>query len=109
MKMDLFDDKSKTWIASTIVELERRSSELLFITVSKDGYEKEFNENIQFPNPNKIDYCSNQISTRTDCDEKSKDKRIDKDKSIKICFGAGKDCGVAGYFLDSGFKKSKHE
>ena len=59
MKMDLFEDKTKTWIASTIVELERRSSELLFITVSKDGYDQTFNENIQFPNSNKIDYCSN--------------------------------------------------
>ena len=44
--MDLFDDKKKQWLPCKIIELERRSSTLLFLTVNKDGYDAQFNENI---------------------------------------------------------------
>jgi hypothetical protein len=41
---------------------------MLFLSVAMDGFSSEFDESIQFPNPNRLDYCGSKLSERDDCE-----------------------------------------
>lgn len=93
----------------SISEIDRKSQNILFIKVSREGYGSEFDQKVQFPSEGLIDYCGKQISTREDCDEKSKDPSNDDKNVIKICYTVDNECGVKGYLVDAGGKKQKHK
>jgi hypothetical protein len=54
-------------VEAIIKDLDRRKLELLFITIGKLGYSDEFNESIQYPNPERVANCGEKLSSRKDC------------------------------------------
>lgn len=63
-KLDIYDQKKQKWTPGFIRTIDRRKLNLLILKIAFDGFAPEFDESIQFPSPDRIDYCGNKITTR---------------------------------------------
>ena len=100
MKVDIFDSQLKNWSPGMVIRIDNRQRKNCKVLVSKEGYSAEFNENINWPDPQKIDYCGERIPLRI-CDEKSKSPKKNMEFEAKICFTPKSEC-PSGYLPDSG-------
>jgi len=70
MKVDIFYAPSNKWVPGKIEKLERIAKTDLMVELSMDGYPKEMNFDVKWPNPGVVDYCGKEIKDR-ECDEDS--------------------------------------
>jgi len=54
-------------LSGTVKSVEKISKISVALEVSKDGYPEEFNEKLNWPNPETINYCGVEIKDRI-CD-----------------------------------------
>jgi len=76
------------------------------LKVFKDGYPPEFAIDVQWPNPNQVDYCGEKLSDR-DCNEESKKPDSEKGFEVKICFTPMGKC-PGEYKVDDGSAFGDH-
>lgn len=100
MKVDIFDQQLSQWLPAMVIRIDRQEQRNCKVLVSKEGYSSEFNENIDWPDPGKIDFCGEHLPLRF-CDQKSQSPRKQNDFTLKICFTAKREC-PAGYLPDFG-------
>lgn len=95
MKVDIFDDGLKQWMAGSLESVERVSPISAKVVVAKDNMSDDTKESLTWPNWDKMDYCGKQVKKR-ECDKDSAPpappsapkmpKGVGGD-SVKIAFG----------------------
>jgi hypothetical protein len=91
MSVDVLDQRTKQWLPGTVKGVEKISKTQVALEVSKDGYPEEFNEKYNWPNPDLINYCGEEINDRV-CDNKSVPPVKEGGIDVKICFTPKEDC-----------------
>ena len=106
MKVDIFDKNLKKWMAGIVEEVNRQSQKFMYLTVSKEGMSKEFNQKVRWINPEEVDYCGQKLTERK-CDKNSSKPETHSKFEAKICFTPKKEC-PNNYLVDNGFPMALH-
>jgi len=92
MQIDIYDNNLKKWLPGIVEIINQISKNEKKLTVSKEGYAKEFNQVIQWYYPTIADFCGEKINDRK-CNIQSKKPKPQSDNlEIKICFTAKENC-----------------
>lgn len=100
MKLDLFDERLNHWVPGSVLRIDNRNKGDCKVLIAKEGFSSSFNENLNWPNPEKLDYCGERLPSRF-CDEKSRNPNRPFVYEAFICFTPKPEC-PSGYLPDSG-------
>ena len=102
MKIDVYDDGLKQWMAGDIEALERVNALSAKLVVTKENMPEDSKESIVWPNSDKLDFCGVQVKKRECGEDKAPAVGAATDKKgptiIKIDFALSG--APQGYFQD---------
>lgn len=80
-KIDIYDDDIGAWMPGFIATLERIDAESCHMVVKKENMPDDMQESLDWPDPEKLDYCGKKVDKR-ECGD-SKPNLF----NVKIAFG----------------------